>query len=106
MTTRDWLLADSPSSRWQANAGRAYHVFTALLRNPLSVLGGAIILVLLLTAILAPWIAPYSATGQDLAKIAKDTDRDFYLNAEAAKEYGVVDNILQKLPSQDGDEKS
>ena len=53
MSTRDWLLADSPTSRWQANAGRAYRVFTALLRNPLSVLGGVIILVLLLTAAFA-----------------------------------------------------
>lgn len=66
-STRDWLLEDSPSSRWQANAGRAYRVFTALLRNPLSVVGGVIILVLVLTAIFAPWLAPYSATGQDLA---------------------------------------
>lgn len=67
MTTRDWLLADSPTSRWQANAGRGYRVFTALLRNPLSVLGGIIVLLLILTAILAPWLAPYSATSQDLA---------------------------------------
>ena len=67
MSTRDWLLADSPTSRWQANAGRAYRVFTALLHNPLSVLGGVIILVLLLTAAFAPWIAPYSPTGQNLA---------------------------------------
>ena len=67
MTTRDWLLDDSPSSRWQASAGRAYRVFTALLRNPLSVAGGIIILLLVLTAIFAPVLAPYSATGQDLA---------------------------------------
>ena len=67
MSTRDWLLEDSPHSRWQANAGRAYRVFTALLRNPLSVLGGIIVLVLVLTAIFAPWLAPYSAIGQDLA---------------------------------------
>ncbi|MBS3849015.1 MULTISPECIES: ABC transporter permease [Devosia] len=66
MTTRDWLLEDSPTSRLQANAGRAYRVFTALLRNPLSVLGGIIILVLIFTAIFAPWLAPYSAIGQDL----------------------------------------
>lgn len=33
-------------------------------------------------------------TGQPLAKIAKDTDRDFYLSAEEAKEYGVVDKIV------------
>ncbi|HLV82814.1 MULTISPECIES: ABC transporter permease [Devosia] len=67
MSTRDWLLEDSPHSRWQANVGRAYRVFTALLRNPLSVLGGIIILALVLTAIFAPWLAPYSAIGQDLA---------------------------------------
>ena len=64
--TRDWLLEDSPTSLWQANAGRAYRVFMALLRNPLSALGGVIILVLILTAIFAPWIAPFSATGQNL----------------------------------------
>jgi ATP-dependent Clp protease protease subunit len=33
-------------------------------------------------------------TGQPLAKIAKDTDRDFYLTAEEAKEYGVVDEVI------------
>ena len=67
MSTRDWLLDDSPTSRWQANAGRGYRVFAALLRNPLSVVGGVIILVLVLTAVFAPWLAPYLATGQDLA---------------------------------------
>ncbi|MDX1944739.1 MAG: ATP-dependent Clp protease proteolytic subunit [Pirellulaceae bacterium] len=45
-----------------------------------------------------------SHTGQDLARIAKDTDRDYYLGAEEAKQYGVVDNILAKLPGAD-DEK-
>jgi ATP-dependent Clp protease protease subunit len=33
-------------------------------------------------------------TGQPLTKIAKDTDRDFYLTAEEAKEYGVVDEVI------------
>lgn len=33
-------------------------------------------------------------TGQSLSKIAQDTDRDFYLSAEEAKEYGVVDEVL------------
>ena len=35
-------------------------------------------------------------TGQPLDKIARDTDRDFYLSAEQAVEYGLVDEILQK----------
>ncbi|MFA6027355.1 MAG: ATP-dependent Clp endopeptidase proteolytic subunit ClpP [Patescibacteria group bacterium] len=34
-------------------------------------------------------------TGQSLAKIDKDTDRDFYLNAEEALKYGLVDKIIK-----------
>jgi ATP-dependent Clp protease protease subunit len=33
-------------------------------------------------------------TGQPLAKIQKDVDRDFFMNAEEAKKYGIVDKIL------------
>ncbi|MDP3995531.1 MAG: ATP-dependent Clp endopeptidase proteolytic subunit ClpP [bacterium] len=33
-------------------------------------------------------------TGQDLKKIAKDTDRDFFMDAEQAKEYGLIDKII------------
>ena len=39
-----------------------------------------------------------SHTGQPVEKIAEDTDRDFYLNAEEAKEYGLVDEVLAKAP--------
>jgi ATP-dependent Clp protease protease subunit len=35
-------------------------------------------------------------TGQPMSKIEKDTDRDFYLTAHEAKEYGVVDEIIEK----------
>lgn len=34
-------------------------------------------------------------TKQTLAKIEKDTDRDFYLNPEEAKKYGIVDEIVK-----------
>ena len=37
-------------------------------------------------------------TGQSLEKIARDTDRDYYMNATEAKEYGVVDDVLKKTP--------
>jgi len=33
-------------------------------------------------------------TGQDLAKVEKDTDRDFWMSAEEAKEYGLVSRIV------------
>ncbi len=35
-------------------------------------------------------------TGQTLDKIVHDTDRDFYLNAQQAVEYGLVDEVLGK----------
>ncbi len=35
-------------------------------------------------------------TGQPIERIAKDTDRDFYMSAEEAKSYGLVDEILTK----------
>lgn len=35
-------------------------------------------------------------TGQKLEKIERDTDRDFYMSAEGAKEYGLIDEIVGK----------
>jgi peptide/nickel transport system permease protein len=67
MSTRDWLLDDSPTSRWQASAGRAYATARLLLRNPLAVIGGLIIGLLILTAAFAPLIAPESPLGQNLS---------------------------------------
>ena len=34
-------------------------------------------------------------TGQKLDKIIKDTDRDYFMSAEEAKEYGIVDKIIK-----------
>ncbi|MFM7148550.1 MAG: ATP-dependent Clp protease proteolytic subunit [Gemmataceae bacterium] len=39
------------------------------------------------------------ATGKPLAQLEKDTDRDNYLTATEAKEYGLVDHILEKMPT-------
>jgi len=33
-------------------------------------------------------------TGQPLNKIEKDTDRDYYLTAEEAKDYGLIDDVI------------
>ena len=35
-------------------------------------------------------------TGKSLRKIEQDTERDYYLSAEEAKEYGLIDQILKK----------
>lgn len=40
-----------------------------------------------------------SHTGQPYEKVARDTDRDYYLSAEQAKEYGLIDEILVSTKS-------
>ena len=35
-------------------------------------------------------------TGQSLKTIVRDTDRDFFMSAEAAKRYGLVDAVMGK----------
>lgn len=39
------------------------------------------------------------STGQPLKRIEVDSDRDFYLSAEQAKAYGIIDKVVSKLPS-------
>jgi len=43
-----------------------------------------------------------NATGKSKDQIHKDIDRDFYLSAAAAKEYGLVDNVML-APKKKGD---
>ena len=38
-------------------------------------------------------------TGQAIEKVAHDSDRDFYLNANQAIEYGLIDQVLEKKQS-------
>ena len=35
-------------------------------------------------------------TGQELERIERDTDRDYIMSAEAAREYGLLDNVIAK----------
>lgn len=35
-------------------------------------------------------------TGQELERIAADTERDYFMSAEAAKEYGLIDQVISK----------
>jgi ATP-dependent Clp protease protease subunit len=45
-----------------------------------------------LTAILA------RHTGQSQEKLHRDTERDFYMTGEQAKEYGIIDKVIEKRP--------
>lgn len=66
LTLRAWLLSSDPKSRRQAHFGQAYRRWLALQRNPLALVGLAIVVGLIVIAALAPWIAPYSPVLQDL----------------------------------------
>jgi ATP-dependent Clp protease protease subunit len=44
-------------------------------------------------------------TGQPLDRIEKDTDRDYFLGAEESKKYGIVDDLLQKVPGSEAEDK-
>ncbi|MFW2543701.1 ABC transporter permease [Primorskyibacter sp. 2E107] len=66
MALIDWLTDDAPASRLQAQAGQAWSIARAFARNPLAMLGAAIIALLVIVALFAPWLAPYSPVGQNL----------------------------------------
>ncbi|MBD1936635.1 ATP-dependent Clp protease proteolytic subunit [Microcoleus sp. FACHB-68] len=38
-------------------------------------------------------------TGQPLSKIEKDTDRDYFMSAQEAKEYGLIDRVIEERPA-------
>lgn len=38
-------------------------------------------------------------TGQPLDKVTEDSDRDYYMTAHEAKEYGIVDKVMERNPS-------
>ena len=37
-------------------------------------------------------------SGQKMAKVEKDTERDNFMSAEEAKEYGLVDDVIEQRP--------
>jgi ATP-dependent Clp protease protease subunit len=37
-------------------------------------------------------------TGQTIETIAKDTDRDNFMSADQAQEYGLIDKVIDKRP--------
>jgi ATP-dependent Clp protease protease subunit len=41
-------------------------------------------------------------TGQDIKKIQRDTERDFFMSSDEAKEYGIVDKVIttREMPTQ------
>ena len=44
-------------------------------------------------------------TGQDVEKIAHDTDHDYFMSAEEAKEYGLIDDVIKTISPAASDKK-
>ncbi len=63
---RAWLLSDAPASPSQAAWGRRYRLWCDFRANPLAMSGLAIAVLLVLAAALAPVLAPYDPSTQDL----------------------------------------
>ncbi len=82
MTTREWLLTESPSSRLQARLGRSFRIWRALIRNPLAVVGGVIILTLVVLAVFAPWFATHSPYSGQLTNRLLPPGGDFLLGTD------------------------
>jgi ATP-dependent Clp protease protease subunit len=40
-------------------------------------------------------------TGQSVERIARDTDRDYFMSPEAARDYGLIDEVITKAPMPD-----
>jgi peptide/nickel transport system permease protein len=63
---RDWLQSDRPASRRQASLGRLYAGWCTFSANRLAMVGLAIVALLVLVAVAAPWWAPYPPSIGDL----------------------------------------
>ncbi len=60
-------MSERPASRRQAAWGRAYSIWRGFAHNRLALLGLAIVILLAIVALFAPWLAPHSPTAGDLA---------------------------------------
>ncbi|MGG6896786.1 MULTISPECIES: nickel transporter permease [Rhizobium] len=66
-TFRNWALDESPTSRRQAAWGDRYRIWLGLKGNALGMIGLSIIVLFILLAIFAPWLATHDPAAQDLA---------------------------------------
>lgn len=80
--SRDWLLSEDPETRAQARMGQFYRLVRALMRNPLAMVGLAIIVALLLVAAFAPVIAPYSPLEGNLQNRLQPPSRAHWMGTD------------------------
>lgn len=66
MLRQDWWLSETPASAFQARCGRWYRMGLRAVRSPAMVFGLAILAAMVLSAVFAPWLAPFDPNAQDV----------------------------------------
>jgi peptide/nickel transport system permease protein len=79
---RAWLLSDTPDSRFQARMGRFYIGWLTFAKNPLAMLGLIILVLLVLMAAFAPWIAPHNPLSGELPDRLLPPSSQFWLGTD------------------------
>ena len=79
---RDWLLADIPQTRGQAQAQEAYRTVRALAANPLTLTGALIVLALIFLSVLAPVLTIYSPLETDLTNRLQPSSAAHWLGTD------------------------
>lgn len=79
ITLRQWLLTDEPTSRRHARLSSLYKGWLTLRSNSMAMVGLAILLALILTAIFAPILAPQDPFDQNLASRLKPIGTEGHL---------------------------
>ena len=82
LSLHHWLTPTAPASAAQAQAAQAYAILRAFVRNPLAMVGAVIVAGLIVVAILAPVLAPYSPLGQDLGMRLTPPGPDHWLGTD------------------------
>ena len=79
---RTWLLAETPASRAQARLGQTYVAWLTFRRNPLAMVGLAVLVALVLVAVLAPVLTHRSPVSQDLGQRLRPPSAEYWFGTD------------------------
>ncbi|MGR3662274.1 MAG: nickel transporter permease [Paracoccaceae bacterium] len=83
-TLRQWLTTDTPTSRRQAKMASIYQAWLAFRGNLMAMIGLGILVMLVLIAVFAPWLAPQNPLAQDLAaRLQPPLSEKYFLGSDS-----------------------